>query len=74
MSDLSLQSSSLNNSEISNTSEAPVVSVISDLLVMGCDALAALVRIGSSNGDPLLFVSNATDRFTVSQMLKQVQS
>lgn len=49
-----------------------VQTITSQLLVMNRDALAALVTIGARNGDPMLFVSNATDRFIVTQMLKQV--
>ncbi len=51
-----------------------VQEVTSDLLIMNRDALAALVTIGARNGDPLMFVSDATDRFTVTQMLKQVSA
>ena len=50
----------------------PVLSVTSDLLIMNRDALAALVTLGARSGDPLMFINNATDRFTVTQMLKQV--
>lgn len=49
-----------------------VQEVTSGLLIMNRDALAALVAIGARNGDPLMFVSNPTDRFTVAQMIKQV--
>ena len=46
-------------------------SIIQDLLVMNRDALAALVQLGGD--EPLKFVTNATDRFFVAQMLKQVR-
>ena len=52
----------------------PVLSVASDLLVMNRDALAALVTLGARAGNPLAFVSDATDRFVVAQMLKQAEA
>lgn len=51
-----------------------VLSVASDLLVMNRDALAALVTLGARAGNPLAFVSDATDRFVVAQMLKQAEA
>ena len=50
------------------------LSVASDLLVMNRDALAALVTLGARAGNPLAFVSDATDRFVVAQMLKQAEA
>ena len=51
---------------------AKIQAITTDLLLMNKDALAALVTLGARSGDPLMFVSDATDRFTVTQMLKQV--
>jgi hypothetical protein len=45
--------------------------IIQDLLVMNRDALAALVQIGGD--EPLKFVRNETDRYIVSQMIKQAE-
>jgi hypothetical protein len=45
--------------------------VAAELLQMNRDALAALVTIGANAGDPMKFVTDATDRFTVHQMLNQ---
>jgi hypothetical protein len=42
-----------------------------ELLIMNKDALAALVRMGADAGDPVKFISDPTDRFTVYQMLRQ---
>lgn len=47
--------------------------VIRELLEMNMNSLAALVRLGNDAGDPLKFISDATDRFIVSTMIKQVR-
>lgn len=51
-----------------------IQNVITDLLTMNRDALAALVTLGAVNCDPLMFVTNATDRFVVAQMILQVRA
>ena len=43
--------------------------VAAELLVMNKDALAALVTLGAKAGDPMQFVSDATDRFVVARLL-----
>lgn len=48
--------------------------VAAELLQMNRDALAALVRLGADAGDPLQFITNATDRFMVARMIVQVRS
>ena len=47
--------------------------IIRELLEMNLSSLAALVRLGNDAGDPLKFISDATDRFIVSTMIKQVR-
>jgi hypothetical protein len=47
--------------------------VAAELLQMNRDALAALVTIGAKAGDPLQFITNATDRFVVTSMIVQVR-
>jgi hypothetical protein len=44
-----------------------------ELLQMNKDALAALVTLGAKAGNPMQFITNATDRFVVAQMLIQVR-
>jgi hypothetical protein len=51
---------------------ADIQKVTSDLLIMNRGPLAALVHLGAVSGDPMKFVSDATDRFVVAQMIKQV--
>lgn len=48
--------------------------VAAELLQMNRDALAALVTLGAKAGDPLQFVTDATDRFTVAQMIVQARA
>jgi len=48
-----------------------VQTVISELLMINKDALAALVTLGSKTGDPVKFVSDPTDRFVVNKLLNQ---
>lgn len=45
--------------------------VSAELLQMNRDALAALVTLGARAGDPVQFITDATDRFTVYRMLDQ---
>lgn len=47
--------------------------VAAELLVMNKDALAALVTLGAKAGDPMQFVSDATDRFVVARLLVTVR-
>lgn len=47
--------------------------VSAELLQMNRDALAALVTLGAKSGDPLQFITNATDRFVVASMIVQVR-
>lgn len=47
--------------------------VLRELLEMNQDALAALVKLGADAGDPLKFLTTATDKFIVSTMIKQVR-
>lgn len=46
--------------------------VAAELLQMNRDALAALVTIGANAGDPLQFITDATDRFVVAALIVQV--
>lgn len=43
--------------------------ISAELLQMNKDALAALVFLGAKAGDPMQFVTDATDRFIVARML-----
>lgn len=52
---------------------AKAAKVSAELLQMNRDALAALVQLGAKSGDPLQFITNATDRFVVASMLVQVR-
>jgi hypothetical protein len=47
--------------------------VSAELLQMNKDALAALVMIGAKAGDPMQFVTDATDRFIVGRLLVMVR-
>jgi hypothetical protein len=47
--------------------------VAAELLQMNKDALAALVVLGAKAGDPMRFVSDATDRFVVARLLVMVR-
>jgi hypothetical protein len=47
--------------------------VSAELLQMNRDALAALVQLGAKAGDPLQFITNATDRFVVTSLFVQVR-
>ncbi len=45
------------------------IKVASELILMNKDSLAALVVIGAKAGDPLQFITDATDRFIVANMM-----
>lgn len=47
--------------------------IAAELLQMNKDALAALVTLGARAGDPMQFVTNATDRFIVARLLVTVR-
>jgi len=47
--------------------------ISAELLHMNRDALAALVTLGAKAGDPLQFITNATDRFVVARLIVQVR-
>jgi hypothetical protein len=47
--------------------------IANELLQMNKDALAALVTLGARAGDPMQFVTNATDRFMVARLLVTVR-
>ena len=47
--------------------------VSAELLQMNRDVLAALVTLGAKSGDPMQFITDATDRFFVASMLVQVR-
>lgn len=47
--------------------------ISAELLVMNRDALAALVVLGAKDGDPLQFITDATDRFIVASLIVQVR-
>lgn len=47
--------------------------ILENLLFMNKDALAALVQLGATiHSDPLRFVTNETDCFTVRKLIEQV--
>lgn len=48
-----------------------VQTVITELLMINKDALAALVALGAKIDDPVKFVSDPTDRFVVYRLLNQ---
>jgi hypothetical protein len=50
-----------------------VQKIAAELLQMNKDALAALVTLGAKAGDPLQFVTDATDRFVVARLLVTVR-
>jgi hypothetical protein len=47
--------------------------VSAELLQMNKDALAALVTLGARAGDPMQFITDATDRFVVARLLVTVR-
>lgn len=47
--------------------------IAAELLIMNRDALAALVVLGAKAGDPMQFVTDATDRFVVARLLVTVR-
>jgi hypothetical protein len=47
--------------------------VSAELLQMNKDALAALVTLGARAGDPMHFITDATDRFVVARLLVTVR-
>lgn len=47
--------------------------IADELLQMNRDALAALVTLGARAGDPMQFVTDATDRFIVARLLVTVR-
>jgi hypothetical protein len=47
--------------------------ISAELLQMNKDALAALVMLGARAGDPMQFVTEATDRFVVARLLVTVR-
>jgi hypothetical protein len=50
-----------------------VQKIAAELLHMNRDALAALVTLGAKAGDPMQFITNATDRFVVARLLVTVR-
>lgn len=52
---------------------AQAAKVSAELLQMNRDALAALVVLGARAGDPMQFVTDATDRFVVARLLVTVR-
>lgn len=47
--------------------------IAAELLQMNRDTLAALVTLGAKAGDPMQFVTDATDRFIVARLLVTVR-
>jgi len=47
--------------------------IAAELLQMNKDALAALVTLGARTGDPMQFITDATDRFIVARLLVTVR-
>lgn len=52
---------------------AHATKIAAELLQMNRDALAALVVLGARAGDPMQFITNATDRFVVARLLVTVR-
>ena len=52
---------------------AQATKISAELLQMNKDALAALVMLGAKAGDPMQFITNATDRFIVARLFVAVR-